>query len=429
MSLTINELRALIQSAKQQLVASAETWLNTQGEINPPVRFEHWLDALRAPDSDALQRALQSKNFPLIREDLTHGSGSELILDTQPWMGALQVLLRQDSLPTRTGVAINLDAQTMSEPSRSFSQELVNSVLQYSEHAQPTEKKVYRPVSHMQQTPILIQIARITTLMGQLHQMESCLEVIQPQVDLRALQLTQAMIMSITVNEWRFVEPGVDTVNAYEQRLQLVRDQLMKVQQINLPNLTLFAKQISIQVSQFAQTLQFFTESLNEAFSSEQDNRSWLIKMLTYHPWHGMIHGLAVTLFGSRHVTHSNEGALEVDPATLSDLNAQLQQNLREPLVNLSTEYATLTQSVISELSAGQERVDNMRDNLNHVARQGLARLFALRTPTAILGPYGFFQRIHALAHTTPVSRGLLWEDQPGETQSRGLSLSGGSDE
>jgi hypothetical protein len=425
MSLTIDELRTLIQSAKQQLVASAGVWLAAQQETPTLANGRDWLDALAAPDSESLQAALREKGISLLRDDSEEHpiNEPEFLLDSHAMVAALPELLRHDLTPVPTPV--DKDASRVSQPQQPFSKALVNAVLQYSEQAQNTERRTYRPASHLSNVQFLIQLGRITTLMEQLHQLESCLKVIQPQVDLTSLQLANAMAVSITVNEWRFVKPGVDTVRAYEQRLQLVRDQMANVQQINLPNLTLYAKQISIQASQFAQTLLLFTHSLNTAFSSEQDDRSWFIRMLTsYKPWHGMLHQLAVTLFGHKNVIHSYEGTLEVQPVVLDELNLQLQHNLREPLISLSTQYAALTQSTITELCDGQEKVNNMKNQLNLVASMGFRRLFALHTPTVLLGPYGFFQRIHAFSHVTPEIRSLSWDEESEDAQSStGLSL------
>lgn len=428
MSLTIDEIRSLIQTAKQQLVASAGVWLDAQEETPTLTSHSDWLDALAAPDSDALQAVLREKGIQLLRVDSQESAINEpeFVLNTAHGLvGPLPELLRQDLLPVP--MRVDNDVSQTSHPQQQFSKVLVDAVVEYSEQIQPTERRLYRPVSHLSNDNFLIQLARITTLMEQLHQMESCLKVIQPQVDLTSLQLANAMAISITVNEWRFVKPGVETVNAYEQRLQLVRDQMANVQQINLPNLTFYAKQISIQASQFAQTLLLFSHSLNAAFSSEHDDRSWLRRKLTsYRPWHGMLHQLAVTLFGRKNVIHSNEGTLEVQPVVLDNLNLQLRQSLRAPLVSLSTKYAALTQSTINELSDGQEKVNNMKANLSLVAKMGLARLFALNTPTAFLGPYGFFQRFHALSPVKPEAQGLLWEEQAAEEASRGMSLTGG---
>lgn len=386
MYLTIEELRAQIQLAKKQLITSAEVWLNSE-ELIPEQGRENWLAALNAPDSESLQIELQERDLPLVRQDY---------------------IVRPDG-----GL----------ESSQDSTQSVITALLRSSEQPQPATRSVYVPLLQDEGITILTKLCHITTLMEQLHQMEDCLDPIKPLVHFKALELAQAMAIGIN-SEWRFVDQGVQTVNSYHQRLELAQAQLEEAQKVNLSALGLFAGQISFKASQFTQTLKFFALSLNEAFSLEKDNRAWIIRKLTaYRPWHGMIHNLAVTLFGHENVNHSIEGTLAVQESRLNALNVLLNQHLREPLLKLEARYHQFSQSTTNELKTVQFKLNAMRNKLNMIEALGLKRLFALHMPTLVLGPHGFFQRIHALATAVPEVRNLSWE--PEEAPSVGFSPDG----
>lgn len=282
-----------------------------------------------------------------------------------------------------------------------------------SEDESLLKRNIYKPTANNDNI-IFMQISKITTLMEQLHQLEECLSPVVSHVDFNSLKLAEEMAISIN-KEWRYVVPGAKTVNCYTQRLELAKAQLQQAQEVNSTALELLTGQLDFRTTQFASTLQFFIDSLSEAFALEKDDRIWLFRKLTaYRPWHGMLNQLAVNLFGYEGVHYPDEYILRIRESKLKAINSFLDEQLRTPLIELRKQYKTLSEAATLELETVEQKLDVMLCSLNVVQRLGVTRTFALSSPTSVMSVYRFFQTVHALSlRGLPASEGVTIESAP----------------
>lgn len=358
MFLTIKELRAQIQIAKEQLIESARIWVDSKKDLIHEEDKNNWLEALQSSSSDLMQDHLRQQGSFLVRQD-----------------------------------------RIVSQVPRKYDSEAVEST-------EPTliVRRVYESVNDTNE--VMSGLGQITTLMEQLHHLDDLLIPLEPYVQLNPLNLVQEMAASIH-NELRYVEQGSQTVAHYKQRLKIAQQLFESAQRKNLIAFDHVNEQLNSISIQFAETLRFFASTLSDTYSSTEDTRFWLIRSLSaYLPWHGMVHRLATNLFGKDGVIHPDHKLLSIQDQKLESLYNLFVSDHKNPIDHLQKQHSNLCDKIEQKLRILTRRLDSMSNSLDVREMLSLrpgSAILLLPKPNELLGIYNFFRRLDAVSRDPAV--------------------------
>jgi hypothetical protein len=359
MFLNLSELQARIELIKNQLITSAELWIDTQNDATLNQIKGNWLNAVKSANRDEMQRKLQESDVPLVRTDQ---------------------LLHSMSV-----------ASSSSEPGSSLALEVVDESSKDKYY-----RSVYNPVVDEPDTQ-LICLSQLTTVFEQLHQLSDYLSPLEFQVSFRDLKLAQTMGVSIN-NEWCYVEKGMQTVRCYAARLQQATQQFEHASAENEKLISLNQIQIDIRTRQFEATLRCLASSVSSAYELEKDTRNRLVRMFSaFLPWHAMFHQLLTNLFGTDGVTHPDTDSISFLDSRIIEITTLVQNHNQTPQNAISDEYHRLFQATQSELDKFNRKLETMRGNLVVAEQMGALHHVALFLPTGVTGFYTFFNRLQGM--------------------------------
>ena len=356
MFLTIQELRAQIQIAKEQLIESARIWLDSKKDLINEQDKNNWLEALQSSSSDLMQDHLKQEGSFLVRQD-----------------------------------------RIVSQVPRKYDSEAVESTDQAL-----IVRRVYESV--IDTNEVTSGMCQITTLIEQLHHMDDLLIPLESYVQLNPLNLVHEMTVSIH-NELRFTEQGLQTVAHYKQRLNIAQQLFESAQRKNLIALEQVNEQLNILSIQFAETLRFFASSLSDIYSSAEDTRFWLIRSLSaYLPWHAMVHQLGTNLFGKDGVIHPDHKLMSIQDQKLVSLYNLFVTDHKNPIDQLQKQHTKLCDEIQQKLIILTRRLDSMGNSLDVRAILSLrpdSGYLLMPKPTELLGMYTFFQKLNAVSRVS----------------------------
>ncbi len=358
MFLTIKELRDHIQRAKEQLIAAAAVWMDSQRALLTREEKESWLNAVNMAERGLMQDSLKASNFPFGRYDTA---------DEQ--------------------VNVDVLGETQKEAPALSLQGPNSSVM--------IIKSTYSPYSSC--NAAFLGLCHLTTLLDQLYQLDELLSPIELFIDLKQLNWAHTMTKGIC-KELSVAPIGVETLEHYRQRLQIAQGLYTAGQQNNSQAFELFDEQLHARKEQFATTLHCFVDSLNEAYALVEDKRFWFIRSLSaYLPWHGMLHQLAINLFEKDGVVHPDHKLLRIQSSKLNTLNslfAREQKKSKSELLLLHMNVCNQIELRVEEIVG---KLDSMTSNVNALQLLTSKRNTFLLRPTFMMGPWNFFRTLDAI--------------------------------
>jgi len=361
MTVTLAKLREQIKNAKSQLIESAENWLSTEvTKLDPGLKLK-WVTAIKSLDSASLQQSFQRSEIPLLRLD--------------------SLVDMQSTEPTSQGEPTLIDQLGVVR----------------------REYKVLDSLVLDENNAALIKLAHLTTIMEQLHQLDELLipaPTLETLVPLDGLKLAHEMAVSIN-KEWRFVEPGFQTINYYTQRSQEVHAQLIMTQRACEASFNELTSPLKINAAQFAETLSFLANIISQAYNAELDNRNFVQflgwRLRAHLPWHRALNQLSTSLFSPMGVTHPNQ-SLKIQDQSIKELITSVNDQIRKPYNEIEHQYNKSVISVTNELRKVMSKLNIMSQNLqiqlNLTSRNGDVRYLL---STQKLGLFSFFQSLHAI--------------------------------
>lgn len=356
MYLNLSELLERIKWIRNQLITSAETWIDAQYDDMLQAIKSNWRNAVSSANRDEMQRKLQEGNVPLVRADQLLHSMS----------------VASSSLEVRDSSALDV----MNE-------------LSEDHHY----RSVYHPVvddpgAH------LVCLSQLTTIFDLLYQLEDYLSPLELHVSFRGLKLAHAMGVSMN-NEWRFVEQGVETVRCYTSRLQQARQQFHHANADVNRLIHLNQAQINIRIRQFEETLHYLVSTVSAAYELQNDSRNRLVRMFSaYLPWHSMFHQLLTGIFGVDAVSHPAKDSIACLDSRVNEITTLVQNQNQIPQDAIFEEYQTIVQATESELNQFNRKLESMTGNLDVAEQMGALHHVALFLPTSVTGFYRFFNRL-----------------------------------
>ncbi|CAM2883341.1 hypothetical protein [Legionella worsleiensis] len=355
MFLSLSELQSGIELARNQLITAAEYWIETQHDVglNPIKRA--WLTAVKSPNREEMQRALQKENVPLLR--------------TEQFVAGVSSPDSSTSSLTTPGAESFEDGY-------------------YRSYYQPVDAE---PEAY------LLRLSHLTTVFELLFQLHDYLSSSECFVPLSALELAHAMGISMN-QEWCHVKSGKGTVHLYSSRLEVAREQFLRANTFLEHMLEMHQIQINIRVRQFAATLSFLVSTLCATYALEHDSRHFLARLFrTYHPWHSLLHQLSVSLFGTDAVMHPDKNSMVIWDAKTVELAGLVRNHMQTALDAKANEFHRLVHATQLQLDEFTRKLENMSSNLAVSKRLGAMHQVAVHLPTGIGGFYGFFNQLERL--------------------------------
>ncbi|CEG57953.1 hypothetical protein [Legionella fallonii] len=363
MFLTIEELRAQIQIAKEQLIAAATAWMDSQGDLLSSEVKKNWLIAANAATREEMQESLRENNFPFGRYDTA-----------------------EERFNTET------DNQKEDETSELSFQELNHPVV--------ITKSIYTLYSN--RNVAFSGLCRLTTLLDQLQELDNLLAPMELFINLKQLAWAHSMTTGI-LDELRFAKSGVDTLEHYRQRVQVAVEIYTAGQQNNLQAFTLFDEQLYARRLQFVTTLQCFVDSLSEGYAAVEDTRFWLIRSFgPYLPWHGMLHQLAINLFEKDGVVHP-ERRLQIQSSKLDMFNGLFVNGQQKIKIEREAQHLITCDAIEKDSREINNKLNSMASNcatLQFLASRRSTATYLIR-PTQLMGILGLFNTLGALHAAT----------------------------
>lgn len=313
---TLAELKAKILIAKNHFIEAAAQWLKEEKELSQEDK-EQWLASLGARDRDTMANLIANASLLRIRSSV----------------------------------------ETVSE----------------SPHQQ-VYKTEYCP-SGDESTPLLNELAILTTLMDHLHQLEGHLKPFS--LDFKKLNFSQAKIKGIALC-WPHVEVEQNTVDDYSKQLADAQQRLQRAKEDVGTQLDYLGSKIDVHIIEFAYITRGCADLLSSAYALRPDTRSLAFLRRNYTPWQELLRQLAVDLFADV-TTVDNKESRGIAITEMVHFY-QEQQDLSE----LREQYQEKCAEIEGEWQQMQDRIALMAQSLNPQANVTKAK-------TIVIGGSNFF--------------------------------------
>lgn len=349
MSLT----KELVKEARIRLIDSIDIWMKNPDVELSALQIATWTKAAKSNNSDEMCAIFQQEGFPLV-----HQNNTEQLDDF-------------------------------------FDDEVQSTVI---------IKKTYACL-YENNDSCMDKLRQLTNLVEYLFQLEELLTPLetaqQLAQSLRPIQLAEEMAKSI-LSEWRFVEPGRDSLKHYEARLSVVDKQLQSAQETINGSIEMELTNVDKKIQQFHRVIQRLASNLQELFAMEKDERYCVrllgFRLLAYTHWHEMLISLATRLYEDVRVSSQDINVLEIPAADLERLKTSYHLSYKNPVNNLNHELNSNLQQAKISINAAKKTINAMKSQLQAEETVGLDwHLNKLSVTTTPYTPYNFFKILRDL--------------------------------
>lgn len=326
-----------VKQARMALIDSVEIWMGGYDKSITKELVEVWTQAAKSNTSEDMSRVLQEGRF--------------------------EAITLFDTCQNVNGSLSDEESETDSKPV-------------------PLTDKTWK-LTVENGNSFMEKVCQLTTVIEYLFQLEAMLtpvDISREKTDsLKPILLAKTMADSI-MNEWQYVEPGLDTFKHYSPRHKAVVKQLTLADEKTTASISMHNDTINKKNQQFKHAIECLASSLRDMFLLEKDDKYYCVYLFGYRVraylfWHQMLMDLASQLYMDCQVEPKDMNALVISNTSLDELQTSFSSDYKNPFENLEKELNDNLQQAKIQVQAAGTKIKGLESRLEADEVRGLDNL------------------------------------------------------